>query len=174
MNMRGRRALASREERAAAAGENGSGFLVGDGVGDGIGDGAGGGPVVDEGLERAKEVALEHGYVLRRESRHRRVQPWREGGFVRYSCRMSANVRDALEGAKRELDLHGSEIVELAVIEFLLRKGLRVEGVTPGQYQAAVTLGEPRDRGVHQGPVGLGEAGPLGVDGQGPESQGPV
>ena len=91
MNKQTKRVLLSREERATAQGTNGS--IPGEGE-------LPGGEAGEDALEALRVKALEQGFVLRREGRPRRIKPWRGVETVRYSCRMSSNVRDALEEAK--------------------------------------------------------------------------
>ena len=140
MNQQNRRPLVSREDRNGVSASNGV-------EAEAPPEGDGG---VEGRLAEVMEIARSEGYIVRKASRHRRVRPWGEGGIVRFSCRMSAEVREALELAKPELDMHASEIVEKAVIEFLAHRGLRVEGVSSPR-QVAV------DAGIEGGPGGPAE-----------------
>ena len=144
VNQLSKRPLPSREERLQNASANGA--L----------DGSGHVDIPDaDGLEALKARATAAGYVLRKETGVRRVRPWRDGTDVRFTCRLSAPVREALEFAKGELDLHGSQIVEVALVEFLVSRGLRVPGYPLGPQPLSAQVDELglSDDGTHQPPA---------------------
>ena len=159
MNQQNRRPLVSREDRNGASAPNGVEPVVP--PEDGSAEGR---------MAEVMEIARSEGYIVRKASRQRRVRPWGEGGIVRFSCRMSAEVREALELAKPQLDMHVSEIVEKAVIQFLAHRGLRVEGVSPAQAAGDVGieggLGVPLENGSGSG-SGLVPAQAVGVSPEG-------
>ena len=85
----------------------------------------------DDTLAEARRLAEAHGMVLTRQRQPRRVRPEVQGdNKVRTTCYFSPQVRYALDLARLELNMHMSDIVDAAVIDYLLAQGLQVEGLT--------------------------------------------
>ena len=85
----------------------------------------------DDTLAEARRLAEAHGMVLTRQRQPRRVRPEVQGdNKVRTTCYFSPQVRYALDLARLELNMHMSDIIDAAVIDYLLAQGLQVEGLT--------------------------------------------
>ena len=85
----------------------------------------------DDTLAEARRLAEAHGMVLTRQRQPRRVRPEVQGdNKVRTTCYFSPQVRYALDLARLELNMHMSDIIDAAVIDYLQAQGLQVEGLT--------------------------------------------
>ena len=85
----------------------------------------------DDTLAEARRLAEAHGMVLTRQRQPRRVRPEVQGdNKVRTTCYFSPQVRYALDLARLELNMHMSDIIDAAVIDYLHAQGLQVEGLT--------------------------------------------
>ena len=85
----------------------------------------------DDTLADVRRLAEAHGMVLTRQRQPRRVRPEVQGGNkVRTTCYFSPQVRYALDLARLELNMHMSDIIDAAVIDYLQAQGLQVEGLT--------------------------------------------
>ena len=85
----------------------------------------------DDTLAEARRLAEAHGMVLSRQRQPRRVRPEVLGdNKVRTTCYFSPQVRYALDLARLELNMHMSDIIDAAVIDYLQAQGLQVEGLT--------------------------------------------
>ena len=85
----------------------------------------------DDTLAEVRRLAEAHGMVLTRQRQPRRVRPEVQGdNKVRTTCYFSPQVRYALDLARLELNMHMSDIIDAAVIDYLLAQGLQVEGLT--------------------------------------------
>ncbi len=85
----------------------------------------------DDTLAEARRLAEAHGMVLSRQRQPRRVRPEVQGdNKVRTTCYFSPQVRYALDLARLELNMHMSDIIDAAVIDYLQAQGLQVEGLT--------------------------------------------
>ena len=81
-------------------------------------------------LAEARRLAEAHGMVLSRQRQPRRVRPEVQGdNKVRTTCYFSPQVRYALDLARLELNMHMSDIIDAAVIDYLQAQGLQVEGL---------------------------------------------
>ena len=84
----------------------------------------------DDTLAEARRLAEAHGMVLSRQRQPRRVRPEVQGdNKVRTTCYFSPQVRYALDLARLELNMHMSDIIDAAVIDYLQAQGLQVEGL---------------------------------------------
>ena len=119
MTQGNQRPLRSREERARAA--RSEEFPEEDPAG----------PEPAGDVEQLRRAAEAQGFSLARERRPSGVRPAVEEGRVRVACRVSVEVRRAMELARWELNLTFSDIIERGVVLFLDSQGLRVEGVDP-------------------------------------------
>ena len=85
----------------------------------------------DDTLAEARRLAEAHGMVLTRQRQPRRVRPEVQGdNKVRTTCYFTPQVRYALDLARLELNMHMSDIIDAAVIDYLQAQGLQVEGLT--------------------------------------------
>ena len=92
---------------------------------------------VDDTLAEARRLAEAHGMVLARQRQPRRVRPEVQGdNKVRTTCYFSPQVRHALDLARLELNMHMSDIIDAAVIDYLQAQGLQVEGLTDSHTRA--------------------------------------
>ena len=84
----------------------------------------------DDTLADVRRLAEAHGMVLTRQRQPRRVRPEVQGdNKVRTTCYFSPQVRYALDLARLELNMHMSDIIDAAVIDYLQAQGLQVEGL---------------------------------------------
>ena len=92
----------------------------------------------DDTLAEARRLAEVHGMVLTRQRQPRRVRPEVQGdNKVRTTCYFSPQVRHALDLARLELNMHMSDIIDVAVIDYLQAQGLQVEGLIDSQTRAS-------------------------------------
>ena len=92
----------------------------------------------DDPLAEARRLAEDHGMVLTRQRQPRRVRPEVQGdNKVRTTCYFSPQVRHALDLARLELNMHMSDIIDVAVIDYLQAQGLQVEGLTDSQTRVS-------------------------------------
>ena len=92
----------------------------------------------DDPLAEARQLAEVHGMVLTRQRQPRRVRPEVQGdNKVRTTCYFSPQVRHALDLARLELNMHMSDIIDVAVIDYLQAQGLQVEGLTDSQTRVS-------------------------------------
>ena len=92
----------------------------------------------DDPLAEARRLAEVHGMVLTRQRQPRRVRPEvQEDNKVRTTCYFSPQVRHALDLARLELNMHMSDIIDVAVIDYLQAQGLQVEGLTDSQTRVS-------------------------------------
>ncbi len=92
----------------------------------------------DDPLAEARRLAEVHGMVLTRQRQPRRVRPEVQGdNKVRTTCYFSPQVRHALDLARLELNMHMSDIIDVAVIDYLQAQGLQVEGLTDSQTRVS-------------------------------------
>ena len=92
----------------------------------------------DDTLAEARRLAEVHGMVLTRQRQPRRVRPEVQGdNKVRTTCYFSPQVRHALDLARLELNMHMSDIIDVAVIDYLQAQGLQVEGLTDSQTRVS-------------------------------------
>ena len=92
----------------------------------------------DDPLAEARRLAEVHGMVLTRQRQPRRVRPEVLGdNKVRTTCYFSPQVRHALDLARLELNMHMSDIIDVAVIDYLQAQGLQVEGLTDSQTRVS-------------------------------------
>ena len=84
----------------------------------------------DDTLADVRRLAEAHGMVLTRQRQPRRVRPEVQGdNKIRTTCYFSPQVRYALDLARLELNMHMSDIIDAAVIDYLQAQGLQVEGL---------------------------------------------
>jgi hypothetical protein len=94
------------------------------------GDGPGGGGPASDELDEIRRAAEVHGFSLSRRRRGQRSRARAEDGRVRTGCSLPVPVRNAVEMARLEFNVPMSEILERAVVYYLMEHGLHVDGVT--------------------------------------------
>ena len=107
-------------------GERASGAPLSDGVSSSP---SGGGDADSDPVREIREQAQAMGYDVRRMPRGRRPRPEPEpgSGWVSTNCRIHPGVRDVMDQAKLELNMHYSDMVNAGVIMFLKSQGLRID-----------------------------------------------